>query len=383
MLSDLISPLQDELYADLQFIDRDRIKRLLARGFQLSQAIERWQARSIWVVSRADSTYPSRLSARLKGDAPPILYGCGDAAILDGGGLAVVGSRNADESTLEYTEEVGELTAKARHTLISGGARGIDQAAMRGALVAGGKVAGVLADSLERAALNRENRNFLMEGELVLVSPYDPIAGFNVGHAMQRNKLIYALSDAALVVSSDYNKGGTWAGAIEQLDKLQFVPVYVRANTKSGIWAGRALQRRGAIPWPNPQTPDALRDLVTDSLSLGDAHQTQNELNLALRENAGPCGYEVGVNVSANKEKSATNGLLEPSSALGDELFAKVRDLLKTMKTPRTDAEIASDLDVSNIQAKKWLQRLVAEGVIEKYTNPVRFGPKSQRSLLE
>ena len=39
---------------------------------------------------------------------------------------------------------------------------------------------------------------------------------------------------------------------------------------------------------------------------------------------------------------------------------------------PRT-LYLASDLDVSNIQAKKWLQRLVAEGVIEKYTNPVRF----------
>lgn len=43
---------------------------------------------------------------------------------------------------------------------------------------------------------------------------------------MQRNKLIYALADASLVVSSDLNKGGTWAGAVEQLDKLKFVPVY-------------------------------------------------------------------------------------------------------------------------------------------------------------
>ena len=57
--------------------------------------------------------------------------------------------------------------------------------------MAGGDVAGVMADSLEKAALARDNREPLMEGRLVLMSPYDPAAGFNVGHAMQRNKLIY------------------------------------------------------------------------------------------------------------------------------------------------------------------------------------------------
>src|SRR5688500_6813499 len=108
----------------------------------------------MWVVSRADDEYPRRLKTRLKDDAPPVLYGCGDAAILDTGGLAVVGSRHVDDALVAYTEDIGRLAAKAWRTLIPGGARGIDQAAMHGALEAGGKVAGVLADSLERAALN-------------------------------------------------------------------------------------------------------------------------------------------------------------------------------------------------------------------------------------
>ncbi len=51
-------------------------------------------------------------------------------------------------------------------------------------------------------------------------------------------KLIYALADAALVVSSDYEKGGTWAGAVEQLEKLQFVPVYVRSNGFEQLGSG-------------------------------------------------------------------------------------------------------------------------------------------------
>jgi len=260
--SDLLAPDAAKLFQECQsLIDSDRLKRLLARGLLLSQAVERWHTRAIWVVSRADGEYPRRLKGRLRDDAPPVLYGCGEAAILDTGGLAVVGSRDADDALVEHTEGIGRLAAKAGCTLVSGGARGIDQAAMRGALEAGGKVVGVMADSLERAALNREHRALLMGGQLVLISPYDPAAGFNVGRAMQRNKLIYALADAALVVSSDYEKGGTWSGAVEQLEKLRLVPVYIRSNGETGKGL-EALRRRGASPWPNPVTPAELVEVL-------------------------------------------------------------------------------------------------------------------------
>jgi len=276
--ADLLSMNNQRVLGQSQrLIDSERLERLLARGFLLSQAIERWQARGIWVVSRADANYPKRWKTRLKEDAPPVLYGCGDLGILDTGGLAVVGSRHVDDALINYTEDIGHLTAAAHCTLVSGGARGIDQAAMGGALAAGGKAAGVLADSLERAVLNREHRSFLMDGKLVLVSTYDPGAGFNVGHAMQRNKLIYALADAALVVSSDHEKGGTWAGAIEQLEKLRLVPVYVRSNGENGRGL-EALRRKGALPWPDPGTPKALTEMLAMEAASNDAAPRQTEL---------------------------------------------------------------------------------------------------------
>jgi DNA processing protein len=250
--SDLIGPDAREVI-DLcaSAVDRARLESLLGRGFLLSQAVDRWGARAIWVVSRADPVYPRRLKARLKEDAPPVLYGCGEIALLETGGLAVVGSRNVGGELIAYAENVGRTAAAAGHTLISGGARGIDQAAMRGASQAGGAVVGVLADSLERAALVRDNREPLMNRRLALVSPYDPAAGFSVGHAMGRNKLIYAMADAAVVVNSDFQKGGTWAGAVEQLERLRFVPVFVRNGPDAGK-GNAALLRRGARPWPEP-----------------------------------------------------------------------------------------------------------------------------------
>jgi predicted Rossmann fold nucleotide-binding protein DprA/Smf involved in DNA uptake len=228
-------------------VDGDRLRRLLGRGFLLSQAVERWQARAIWVVTSADPSYPQRLKERLKDNAPAVLYGCGDATILKTGGLALVGSRNATPALLTYTEHIGQLAAHAQQTVVSGGAWGIDQASMRGALEGGGRAVGMLADSLERAALDREYRSPLMEGQLILVSPYDPMAGFNVGNAMQRNKLIYALADAALVISSDYQKGATWAGAVEQLTNLRLVPVFVRSRGEIGKGL-EELQNMGALP---------------------------------------------------------------------------------------------------------------------------------------
>ena len=95
--ADLLDPGAGTLLKECGFdSDPERIERLLGRGFLLSQAVERWRTRAIWVVSRADAAYPQRLKKRLGEDAPPILYGCGDAALLDGGGLAVVGSRNVE-----------------------------------------------------------------------------------------------------------------------------------------------------------------------------------------------------------------------------------------------------------------------------------------------
>ena len=101
LLGDGAGALIEECRHDL---DAERLDRLLNRGFRLSQAMERWRTRALWVTSRADADYPRRLRERLGGQAPPVLYGCGNRENLDSGGLAVVGSRNVDDDLIAYTE---------------------------------------------------------------------------------------------------------------------------------------------------------------------------------------------------------------------------------------------------------------------------------------
>lgn len=372
-----------------RLFDPGRLQRLLSRGFLLSQAVERWQARAIRVVSRADAAYPQRLKSRLREDSPPLLYGCGDFARLDAGGLAVVGSRNVDAALTAWAEAAGRLAAVTGRPLVSGGARGIDQASMRGALDAGGSAVGVLADGLERSVLDRENRNLLLDGRLTLVSPYDPSAGFNVGNAMQRNKLIYALSDAALVVGADFAKGGTWAGAVEQLDKLKLVPVFVRAEgpPSEGL---AALRRRGALPWPSPCSPDAFEA----ALAAAEAERRkpvprQGDLFGVLGEGpegtAPPRGDGPPDRAAPLAPGPGADPVPPPAPAgtPAETLFSTVRELLCRARSPRGVTEVAEELNVLKSQAKEWLDRLVEEGVLEIHLKPLRYGPKPRRTLLD
>ena len=418
--ADLLSPYAADLLRACQpVIEESRLQRLLGRGFLLSQVIEHWQARAIWVVSRADADYPRRLKARLREDAPAVLYGCGDISLLGAGGLAVVGSRHVDDALIDYTMAIGRLAARAGKTLVSGGAKGIDQAAMRGALEAGGKVSGVLADSLEKTAMNREHRNLLIDGQLVLISPYDPSAGFNVGNAMQRNKLIYALADASLVVNSDLNEGGTWTGATEQLDKLRLVPVYVRSTGEISEGLD-ALRKKGAIPWPNPQDADAFEAVFNVAMPTTPA---ATQAGLSLFSNDGPpvsvpstmpvmpdvqplpeaareplppviavpedqqvveTAAEVPqVAQEPEAKPDGDNTVAQAELSPADALFATVREVMqRLLKGPMKEAKVAAALEVSTAQAKAWLQRLVDEGVLEKLSKPARYVVRLQGALL-
>ena len=392
--ADLLDPGAGGIVNECRFDpDPERLERLLGRGFLLAQAVERWRTRAIWVLSRADADYPRRLKQRLGEDAPPVLYGCGDVTVLRAGGLAVVGSRNVHDALIEYTVNVGRLAASAGRCLVSGGAQGVDRAAMRGALDAGGRVVGVLADSLEKVAMLRDHREALMDGRMVLISPYDPSAHFQVGHAMQRNKLIYALSDAALVVNSDYGKGGTWTGAVEQLDKLNLVPVHVRANGEVGKGL-EGLRERGAKPWPEPRTPEALGSILDAAAGEGYGAPAQRTLSANARD--GSDAFEKAPDTSSNVECGAPAQRARPTdvpeesapseddrqaapaapartpepcatadSTPADELFAKVGELIERMDGPRTEDIVAETLQVQKKQAEVWLARF-AEGKIRE-----------------
>lgn len=279
--SDLLASDHVPLLALETGLDEARMTALLRRGVQLAFAVERWNQSGIWVVCRSDSDYPQRYKEHLKDKAPPMLFGSGDRGLLKGGGLAIVGSRSIDTEGEVFAREIAACCAREGMPVVSGGARGVDQTAMASALDSGGIVVGVLADSLLRRSVEREARRALADKRLLLISPYNPEAGFNIGNAMGRNKLIYGLADFGMVVSAEHNTGGTWAGAVEELKMKQSLPIFIRsgANVPKG---NQELIKRGGIAFSRLPENRSLRDFFVKESALSTKTVIPTPLELPL-----------------------------------------------------------------------------------------------------
>lgn len=369
-------------------ISVDRIVQLLNRGHSLAIAMEKWQRAGLWVVTRSDPEYPWRLKQRLKTDSPPVLFGCGNRALLNAGGLAVIGSRNANDADLMFTNEVGAKAALERIAIISGGARGVDETAMLGAIKQGGVVIGVMADSLLKAATSSKWRKGLMDGHAVLVSPFYPEAGFSAGNAMARNKYIYCLADTSLVIHSG-KKGGTLNGAEENLKKV-WVPLWVK-HTMDKDAANADLVAKGGR-WLNA---DAQTLTIADLIRIEGSHTTkvkeeqvdlfssmpvQPELVAESKLTLDTESTEAERNVEIIKEKVVETTSVETISEINDKLSTSVdfyqlfiNELQRLATSPIALDNLIALTGLHKSQLNEWLKRAESESVVKKLNHPVRY----------
>ena len=257
-------------------IDRDRLAALLDRGVALGMALEKWASAGIWILTTLDESYPQPFRDLLGSTLPPVLFGVGDARLLNKGGLAMVGSRSITPADERYTEFVARSATGEGWSVISGGARGVDELSVQTALSCEGTAVAILADGLLKAALSSKWRRPLQRRELCLASPFAPEASFQVGNAMARNKYVYAIADYAVVVRSEQEKGGTWAGATEALKK-RLAPVFVNPDAKAE--GNAALLELGALPLPLPgEDVDSASPWLSEAVEAGKAGDSDDRV---------------------------------------------------------------------------------------------------------
>jgi predicted Rossmann fold nucleotide-binding protein DprA/Smf involved in DNA uptake len=420
---DLLNPtLQNRLSKiTIDKLDSDRLVALLERGVMLGLAVEKWTNQGLWVLGRGDSQYPKRLKQRLRHSAPAILYGIGNIELLSEGGLAVVGSRDVDEEGLGYTQRVAQTCAEQGIQVVSGGARGVDQAAMLAVLEAGGTAVGVLADSLSKAAVAGKYRAGIKEGRLTLVSAVDPGASFNAGNAMGRNKYIYAVADYALVVSSSVGKGGTWAGATEALERIKDVPIFVRMQ-ETVPEGNRQLLKKGAKPLPVIPA-SSLKGRLRTLLEATTPEVKPTKAEVEVTDSEAPdvvankpsvvepsTGVIFHVNESATPELKTTKAEVEATDSEAPDVVANkpsvvaeeftgmllpvnqpspkdIYDavlpfILNHLEQPKDAKSLAESLDVRKGQIDDWLNRAVKEGKVRKTTKPVAYVANQEPALL-
>ncbi len=369
----------------------ERIETLLSRGATLGFALEKWQRAGLWVLMRSDPEYPKRLKHHLGWKAPAVLFGCGNKNLLSARSVAVVGSRHADDADIRFAESVGRQAAESGILVVSGGAAGVDQAAMLGALDAEGTAIGILADSLLRSSISAKYRKHLMSGDLALISPFNPEVRFLVGNAMARNKYIYCLAHDAIVVSSTPNNGGTWNGAIENL-KRGWVPLWVKQTETPGSGNPQLVELGGRwlenLDDPAFATQIYCRDSGQESNPNGDA---SCQLPGVGQEESSDAAKQVEHSlrpVSSGSDRPNTRSREIQQSTQGEsidfaeELYRQVRLLAPVLcAEPKRAGAIADALGVTKPTADAWIRRLVQERILEKIANPVRYVTR-ERDLI-
>ncbi len=184
---------------------------------------------------RGAEDYPALLAETF--DPPTFLYCQGSVEPRDELSLAIVGSRRCTQYGLRTAERLANTLALAGVTIVSGLARGIDGAAHRGALKAGGRTLAVLATGLasvyppEHVQLARQVAN---NGGLITEMPLDqkPLPGL----FPQRNRIISGLSAGVLIVEASKKSGAlhTARHALEQGREVMVVPGPIDSAASEG-----------------------------------------------------------------------------------------------------------------------------------------------------
>ncbi|NJC81700.1 DNA-protecting protein DprA [Planosporangium mesophilum] len=273
-------------------------------------------------------------------DPPHCLWVRGDVALDEAfdRSVAVIGARAASNYGTYVATEMAHGLAERGWTVVSGGAYGIDAAAHRAALAAGGLTAAILASGLDRPYPLGHANLFDRIGESGLLVSEWPFG--SAPHRMRfliRNRVIAAATRGTVVVEA--------AG---------------RSGARQTLGRARALGRAAmAVPGP-----------VTSAMSVG-CHAELRQEGTRLVNDHGEVIEEVG---RIGDDLAPTpRGPERPHDTL-DPLAAQLLDAVLPRKA-RTAEEVAAAAGVSGRDARRTLPTLVAAGFVVEHDNGYRLAP--------
>ena len=319
---------------------KEQIKLLTCRGFSIALKLQELENKGIYIVTQFDNAYPKYLKRKLREKMPPVLFYAGDITLAGKIGIAIVGSRDVDDAGMLFAKDLAKKATKEKLIIYSGGAKGVDSISEKAAIDEGGYVVSFIGDSLSKKIRNKDVIQNILNKRILLFSDVNPDTGFSVGRAMNRNKFIYAAAHGAFVVSSDFGKGGTWTGAVENINN---------SWTKLFVWSGcekkgnKELISKGAIPYViSEQT-------ILDTINLS----PQKDIE-AYRQ----------IDMFTTEKDEIKENIKEDTII---DLYDVVKESLVQSIVGEMDAnDIAQKCNIQKGQMNIWLKRLVAEGKIKR-----------------
>ncbi|MCK4464968.1 MAG: DNA-processing protein DprA, partial [Bacteroidales bacterium] len=199
------------------------------------------------IIPITSSEYSKTLKDNLKvAHAPALLYVKGNKQIMQEKSIAIVGSRNTSEISLQFTDNIAKMASKEYKVIVSGFAKGVDKQALDSAIKYKGQSIIVLPQGIMTFGFGyKKYYKQIVDGDVLVLSTFFPKAPWKVELAMARNPIIYGLA-AEIYVAESSDKGGTWSGVIDGLRKNR--KIFVRKPEDYEKNANHLLIQKGAIP---------------------------------------------------------------------------------------------------------------------------------------
>jgi predicted Rossmann fold nucleotide-binding protein DprA/Smf involved in DNA uptake len=325
----------------------ERIQKLVSRGGKVAFALDDLSRKGVEVITLFDSDYPVLLKRKLKRKAPPILFYAGDIKLSKKIGIAVVGSRDVDQAGMDFTKKLVTKASQERLIIYSGGAKGVDTISENTAIECGSAVVSFIADSLLSKIKKSDILLKIMQGKMLLLSDVNPEVGFSAARAMNRNKLIYTAAYGAFVVSSDYNKGGTWSGAIENI---------MNDWTKEFVWDHKEyngnlkLIEKGAIPYD--LSVEKIYDVITKKDNNYDQLDIFNLNSVAV--------------LNEDKQVYICHEENNEEKVFTKDIYYIVRNsIIEQLESGLNANEASKIFNVTKGQMNTWLKRLWSDGLVK------------------
>ena len=176
--------------------------------------------------------------------APALLYVKGNKKIMYEKSIAIVGSRDASDISMQFADNIAKLASKEYKVIVSGFAKGVDKQALDSAIEYKGQSIIVLPQGIMTfgSGFNKYYRQ-VVDGDVLVLSTFFPKALWRAELAMARNPIIYGLASEIYVAESS-DKGGTWSGVIDGLRKNR--EIFVRKPEPDEKNANQQLIDKGA-----------------------------------------------------------------------------------------------------------------------------------------
>jgi len=244
--------LSEQQWSNICQLDENTVAKLKPASEKIpdqAALLEQLMKRGIQMLTVLDEKYPRMLKSVLSWpEMPPVLFYVGNLDILDLISVAIIGSRNATEESLEFTRLAAQYLSEQGANVISGNARGVDRAALEGAINSIGWTTLVLPEGIFK--LSKAQMRLLQpkieSGNVLLMSQFHPQAQWVVSRDMDLNKLVTGLAQVVIVAESN-TQGGTWEAAHGALKQSR--PLYVRQSNLPTLLPGsNELLKSGVRP---------------------------------------------------------------------------------------------------------------------------------------